>query len=225
MRRRTARSPHPARDTPTDIRRPGARILVDDRKERAFASRLIRCKTKGRNAPKTGHSKRACNRLQLSRVEPLADVGVARWLVTTRGPSRTTDIEQLDDVTPYWPKAVLSGKGRLKPEDGHLLGELTPSIARLPEHSAGKVHGADARMAPAFCGPPKPPAISAQQVHYGAVNLTVGRDHVVENRIVICIGNFLEAQGWACGLARDDVIPGLTLHFGQFASADEQVGA
>jgi len=104
-------------------------------------------------------------------------------------------IEQLDEVTPYWPKAVLSGKGRLKPEDGHLLGELTPSIARLPEHSAGTVHGADARTAPAFCGPPKPPAISAQQVHYGAVNLTVGRDHVVENRIVICTGNFLEAQG------------------------------
>ena len=36
---------------------------------------------------------------------------------------------------------MLSGKGRLKPEDGHLLGELTPSIARLPEHSAGTVHG------------------------------------------------------------------------------------
>ena len=74
MRRRTARPPHPARDTPTDIRRPGARILVDDRKERAFASRLIRCKTKGRNAPKTGHSKRACNRLPLAACRPMDGV-------------------------------------------------------------------------------------------------------------------------------------------------------
>src|ERR1700681_3805616 len=107
----------------------------------------------------------------------------------------------------------------------HFLGELTPSIARLPEHSAGTVHGADTRTAPAFCGPPKPPAISAQQVHYGAVNLTVGRDHVVENRIVICTGHFLEAQASDCGLARDDVVPVVTLYIGQFASADEQVGA
>ena len=71
MRRRTARSPHPARDTPTDIRRPGARILAYDRKERAFASRLIRCKTKGRNAPKIGHSKRACKRLPLAGNGPI----------------------------------------------------------------------------------------------------------------------------------------------------------
>ena len=66
MRRRTARSPHPPRDTPTDIRRPAARILLDDGKRGPFASRRIRCKTKGRNAPKTVHSKRACNRLQLA---------------------------------------------------------------------------------------------------------------------------------------------------------------
>jgi len=78
MRRRTAGPPHPARDTPTDIRRPGARILVDDRKERAFASRLIRCKTKGRNAPKTGHSKRACNRLPLARKTTTAESPHAR---------------------------------------------------------------------------------------------------------------------------------------------------
>jgi hypothetical protein len=66
MRRRTARSPHLAGDAPTDIRRLGARILVDDGKRGPFASCRIRGKTKGRNAPKTGHSKRACNRLQLA---------------------------------------------------------------------------------------------------------------------------------------------------------------